>query len=246
MPTILIPLSDILTDDSDRIDLSALPDEEVIGRLQSMYGFLGPLLEIEIRQGVAVLTLPDPKDAKVDSAMAKLEQAERAAVGGNYRQAVRLFEEGLKVLPDHTAARRDLAMSLYELGNFEAAKKHLIRVLQLDPDDANTYLVLGNIYLQADQDFGSAERYYAGALDLEPDNAYVLNSYAGLKAKRELYAEAIPMFDRAAELVPDYPNPRYGLALCLMEMGDLDAAIDTLDSLFAAPTSSDLRHAPVY
>ena len=74
----------------------------------------------------------------------------------------------------------------------------------------------------------------------------MLNSYAGLKNKRKQHAEAMLLFERAIDLLPTYPNPRYGLALCLMERGDIDAALDTLDGLFATPASSDSRHAPVY
>ena len=74
----------------------------------------------------------------------------------------------------------------------------------------------------------------------------MLNSYAGLKNKRKQHAEAMLLFERAIDLLPTYPNPRYGLALCLIERGDIDAALDTLDGLFASPASSDLRHAPVY
>jgi Tfp pilus assembly protein PilF len=32
------------------------------------------------------------------------------------------------------------------MGSYPAAKQHLIRVLQLDPRDADAFLVLGNLY----------------------------------------------------------------------------------------------------
>ena len=246
MPTLAIPLKDILTDAADPVDLTMLPEDEAIAQIKGIYGFLASEVEVAIHNGVAVITLPDAKASKTGQAFDKIAQATRAARGGNYRQAIRYYEEALKVLPDHTDARRDLAMCLFEMGNYDAAKQHLIRVLQLDPSDASAFLVLGNLYYQAEQDYGSAERYYAGALDLEPDNPYVLNSYAGLKGKRKQYAEAVVLFERAIDLLPGYPNPRYGLALCLLESGALDAAIATLDDLFAATISEDPRHAPVY
>lgn len=246
MPTLAIPLKDILTDAAERVDFAALPEAEAIARIKGIYGFLASEVEVAIRDGVAVITLPDAKANKASQALDKIEQATRAARSGNYRQAIRYYEEALKVLPDHTDARRDLAMCLFEMGNYDAAKQHLIRVLQLAPTDAGAYLVLGNLYYQAEQDYGSAERFYAAALDLEPDNPYVLNSYARLLGKRGRTEEALTLFEQAIERAPRLPTARLGLALALDQMDDDAGALAALEALFAQPVSDDPRHAGVY
>ena len=120
-----------------------------------------------------------------------------------------------------------------ELGQPAAAKQNLIRVLQLDPRDAWAYLVLGNLYYKHEHDGGSAERYFATAADLAPDDSYVLNSYGGLLAERGRYAEAQEMFERAIAAQPDHPNPYLGLALVARKQGDEDAALAALERLFA-------------
>src|SRR5690606_15173074 len=105
-----------------------------------------------------------------------------------------------------------------------AAKKHLIRVLQLNPDDAWAYLILGNLYYHHEKDLGSADRYYTSALDMAPDDPHILNSAAGLKAERGDFAIAEGMFIRAIEGERSFPNPRFGLALCYDEQGRTEDA----------------------
>ena len=228
------------------LDLSALPAAEAVERIKDLYGFLRSAVEVTIEHGVATITIADEQTQQTSQALRTLEQAIRQAQRGNYERAVSLFQDVLQVLPEHTAARRQLAMALMESGDYAAAKKHLIRVLQLDPDDAWAYLILGNVYMQAEHDLGSAERYYQSALDSAPDDAFILNSMGMLQAERGHYAAACRYFQAAGEQRPDFPNPRYGLALAYVREGKLEEAQSALRDLFAAPGSEDRRHQPVY
>ena len=154
-----------------------------------------------------MIELPDAQASRAGSALDKIRQAAKAGRSGRYREAAALYEEALRLLPQHTEARRELAMVQMELGQPAAAKQNLIRVLQLDPRDAWAYLILGNLYYKHEHDGGSAERYFATAADLAPDDSYVLNSYGGLLAERGRYAEAQEMFERAIAASPTIPIP---------------------------------------
>ena len=59
-----------------------------------------------------------------------------------------------------------LAVESAEMG-FVAAKDQLIDALRLAPDDAWSYVVLGNIFTR-EQDWDSAIRFFTKALDLKP------------------------------------------------------------------------------
>ena len=142
MPIAIIPLSDILTDPERPIDLAALPLAEAVERIKDIYGFLGTLVDVTIDDGMAIITLPEEKARQMERALARFEEADKHAAQGRYAQAIRLYKEGLEVLPAHTRARRDLAMAQMEEHQTNAAKQNLIRVLQLDPKDARAYLVL--------------------------------------------------------------------------------------------------------
>jgi hypothetical protein len=79
MPTLSIPLPNILIDDADPVDLTTLPEAEAIARIKGIYAFLSAEVEVTIHRGVATITLPDAKTSKAGQALAKIEQATRAA-----------------------------------------------------------------------------------------------------------------------------------------------------------------------
>ncbi len=152
---------------------------------------------------MAVIELPDAQASMAGSALDKIRQAAKAGRSGRYRQAA-LYEEALQVLPQHTEARRELAMVQMELGQAAAAKQNLIRVLQLDPRDAWAYLILGNLYYKHEHDGGSAERYFATAADLAPDDSYVLNSYGGLLGTNSSAGDESPITFIESQFVSEF------------------------------------------
>lgn len=246
MPTIRIPLEELFTDVQHPVDLTTLPRDEGLARVKEFYRFLPSVADISLTEGSVTVTLPEEDPGSVDAALRTYERAVRAAEGGKYRPAIRMLRDVLKVLPLHTDARRNLGMAHMETGKREAAKKHLIEVLRLDAKDAWAFLILGNLYARLENDLVSAERAYRSAYGLDPHDAYIVNSYAALKAKRGEVAEAGMLFEKAIELDPGYPNPRYGLALCHEEQGRPELALAALEGLFAAPESQDPRSEPVY
>ena len=246
MPTIVVALKDIITDAANPVDLTTLPEHEAERKIRDIYGFVGDLVDVTIDGGIATITLPEEDERKGAQALQKLAQASRIAKRGQYRQAISLYQEVLRVLPGHSEARRELGMAYMEIGNAHAAKEQLISAIQLNPKDAWAHLILGNLYYQMENDLGSAERYYALATDLAPGDAYVLNSYASLLGKRNKFDAAIPLFEQAIDADPEFPNPRYGLALVQSRQGHVDTALATLETVPARPMSADPRHQPVY
>jgi Tfp pilus assembly protein PilF len=241
---VLVPLTDIPSDPP--VDLSALPEAEAVAQIKQIYGYWGSLIDVRIEHGMAVLELPEEQSNKAGAALDKIAQAAKAARAGRYQQAITLYQDALKTLPLHTAARRELAMAQMEVGHHAAAKQNLIRVLQLDPKDSWAYLILGNLYFRSEHDLGSAERYYAAAVDLAPDDAYILNAYASLLWERKRYDEAKALYARTVAAKPDFPNGYMGLALIAAHQGDDDGALLALEQLFDLPAEADVRSAPLY
>ena len=85
-------------------------------------------------------------------------------------------------------------MALMETGDAEATKQVLTELLRLQPDDAWAFLILANAYAQFDGDLESADRFYRAAYELNPDDVYLLNSYAALKAKQGHFDDARRLF----------------------------------------------------
>ncbi|MFN9980581.1 MAG: tetratricopeptide repeat protein, partial [bacterium] len=107
-------------------------------------------------------------------------------------------------MPD---THRDLAMAHYELGDFGAAKDHLIDALRLAPGDAWNHVVLANIYTR-ESDLPSAIRFFSRALELKPSDPYALNGLGAAHAKSGNDAKAHECFDAAIAAHPEMPEPR--------------------------------------
>ena len=246
MPIVIVRLEDILTSPKNPIDLASLPAKEAIAHIKQVYDFLPKAADISIAEGVVTIVVPDASAEQAGQALQNHQRVVCVAERGRYKSAIKLFQEVLEVLPNHLDTRRNLAMAHMELGNSAAAKQCLLQVLQIDPKDTQALLIMGNLYAQTEHDLDTAERFYKASHQIDPDDAYLLTSYGGILAKKGQFEQAGELLKRAIEIEPEYPNPRYGLALVHAEQGDAQSALVALDELFVRPHSQDVRRDPVY
>ena len=246
MPRLNIAVEYILTDPDHPEDLSKLPPSDAADRIRQLYSFLSSIESVSVEGGIATIVIGQDSPYREDEALRTAKTAGRAAERGNYQAAIEMFEEALEVVPYHAGTRRDLGMAFMEIGDAQAAKRHIIEALRLDPMDVWSYVILGNIYLKMQQDPAGAERWYSKAYQLDPTDLYVLNSLGTLKAKAGDYAEARSLFEQAIEQDPNYPNPRYGLAMCYDKEGDLETAALVLEETCSTARTQDVRTDPVY
>ena len=246
MTILLIPIDDFVVDPKQGIALSSLSPQDAIAYVRKSYGFLGSAVDISIEEGIIRIEFPEETQKAVEKALEHYGRGLEKANQGDYRSAITHLRKALEIVPHHTIARRNLAMAYLELGDVEETRNQLIDVLRLDPKDTWGYVLMGNTYLKHDEDPDSAEPFYKKAYDLAPNDPYLLNNYAALKAKRQQFTEAQKLFERAIAENPNYPNSYFGLAHVLLLQDRQKAAISTLESLFAQPESSDIRSAPVY
>ena len=130
MASLRIAIADILTDPDEPEDLSGLPAEELGARLQELYRFLGPEVDVSIDGDVATILVPDAGPQETEKAERMCTRAVRAAERGQYKRATRLLGDMLQAVPMHEEARRNLGMAYMEAGDAGPAKKHLIETLE--------------------------------------------------------------------------------------------------------------------
>ena len=145
MLTLAIPLAHLAFLTGDPAD-GSVSEETLIARIREQFGFLGTGVTVTIRAGIAHISLPPAAAAKADEATKLYERAGKRAREGDFARAVELYQRVLTLNPALPSAHRDLAMSLMELGRTEEAKDALIDALRLAPDDAWSFVVLGNLY----------------------------------------------------------------------------------------------------
>ena len=210
------------------------------------YGFLPQPLMITVEGDEVVLQFPKESTADEAEAARLAQKGGKKAAEGDFAKATELLKRALKLQPSLHSARRDLAMACMEMGDAESATNHLIEVLRLDPSDAWSWVVLGNLYLGAKNDPETGEKFLRKALALKPGDAWALNSLATLFRTQGRHPEALEHFEQAITAKPDFANPYVGAATVLDALRQPDQAAAVLRRLFTQVRQADTRAQPVY
>ena len=141
-------------------------------------------------------------------------------------QGIHLLRQQVAVLLN--AGNRPAAMSLLKR---ELAKRESAEVLA-------EYAML-----IAATDFGGAKKAMARAVELERDNANVLNTYGELYLRAGKPLEALPHLERAARLAPRDSRVQYHLALAYAATSNRSAARDAITEALRGGHMFDERRA---
>ena len=226
--------------------LQQSPEQDAIELIRKSYGFLSPAIHVSITDGIATIQLEEARGERIGEALKRYQKAVREAQQGNYQKAVTLFGKVLEVIPQHVDARRNLAMSHLEMGHHQQAKVLLEECLKIDPTNAWSFALLGNIATKHEHSTEVAAFYYETGLAINPDDNLLLNNFAALQLERGKPAQARELFEKALAIDPSYPNTYYGLALLHRLTRSPEMALKILEQLFKQPASTDIRSAPVY
>lgn len=223
------------------------PDDAIImAMVQRQFRFLPQ--PINVRSGPNEVTISfneESPSAKEEAARLAARASQRAAEG-KYSKAISAWKRALELQPTLRSARLDLAMALVERNDTDGAKNQLIEILRLNPRDHWASVVLGNLYIQSENDLVTGEKFLRRALDLAPNDAWALNGLAAIAAKRGQMDEAVRLFEQAIVTNPELPHPHHGLALTYQRMGQLERAEAALDILFTKTKAQDFRSMTVF
>ena len=159
------------------------------------------------------------RQGKVDEALAMIDAAnpqdeEEALIGALtvsqiLRDASRIPEaiERLKVadqtLPESLEIKYELAMLQEKQNNVKEMERLLREVIELDPGHAHAYNALG--YSLADRNIRlkEASDLITRALEISPNDAFILDSMGWVKFRQGDYAEALKYLERAYGIRPE-------------------------------------------
>lgn len=210
------------------------------------FGFLPKPITVLLEDDEVVIHYPEESSEAQTEAERLAERAGNRAAEGHYEKAVGILKRVLELQPSLHRARRDLAMAYVELGDVENATNHLIEVLRLNPRDAWSWVVLANLYIREKSDKDTGEKFLRKALEISPNDAWALNSLAAVCHERGKADEAIKLFEQAITANPEFANAYYGEAIVHNASHKLDAAVETLNRMFARAKMQDARSKPVY
>lgn len=156
----------------------------------------------------AARTNPRDVDSVLAAARIMRQQGDKAG-------ALALLDTSAPVAPNDARILRDRGLLALELGELARARDHLRKAVANGSRDWQTHSALGAA-LAAGGDQKGAQRQFAEALKLAPDNPVVLNNLALSLALEGRRAEAEEMLRRAAGSKPKAADRRVAQNLALV------------------------------
>ncbi len=176
------------------------------------------------RKEIAAIEDQDPLRAEVEALRANvhvtLTRAKRHLAAGRFDEAVRDFEIYLSGRPDTPEAQALLGEALWKTGRREQALRHLLRAIELAPDDTETRLVVARMLLRdAKPELDLAETHLREVLARTPNRAEALALQGCLLVDRGRDEASLEAFQRSTVgYSPDaFTYMKWGTALTRLE-----------------------------
>ena len=129
---------------------------------------------------------------------------------GNYSDAAGYLKEGLKHEPEARLHYR-LGKVYSLMDQFEEAKVHLRWAKELDPKHARAFNELGLIYLEEEEDYGSARQILLEGLGSNPDEPLLHKNLGRVEFFEGKADEALRRFERAEQILSYKQDPPLAL-----------------------------------
>ena len=147
-----------------------------------------------------------------------LREAERYSAAKDYYTRV------LSSMPNETSVRYARALVAEKLGDLDMVESDLQTILKQEPANAQVLNALGYTLADRTNRYEEALTYIQRALELEPDDAAVVDSMGWVLYRMGNYSQAIEHLRRAAQLSQD-PEIAAHLGEVLWVSGDKDGAL---------------------
>jgi Flp pilus assembly protein TadD len=124
----------------------------------------------------------------------------------------------------------DDGRNAFAMGDRKKAEKFLKSAFRITPNDPNTLMLLGVLYIDLDKP-KYALRYLDAVLKLYPDDPYVLNNTGVAALMSGDRAKGLMCIERAAELEPGNVGYIIDYGKALLDVGRIDEAVSVLEKL---------------
>lgn len=156
------------------------------------------------------------------------QRGRRAFVEGDFGRAIEAARQAVAANPETVQPRLNLGAALLRADRPEEAMSELEEVLQLSPGHPIAHFNLGaTAYRLGDR--GEAEKNYAAAVASNPGFKEARFNLANMVRQRGDYAKALEQYEAVIALDPGLDRAPLWRAVCLVELGRHQAALQTLE-----------------
>lgn len=144
-----------------------------------------------------------------DDLDALIALADMLRVRDRFEEAVEVYDRAVAaaepVGDEHWSLFYARGVALERSERWPEAERDFLKSLSLSPDQPLTLNYLGYSWLDQDMNISEAMRLIEKAVDLRPDDGYIVDSLGWGYYKRGDYQRAVAELERAVELQPDDP-----------------------------------------
>ena len=140
---------------------------------------------------------------------------------GFWKDSRTLYEHALEVTSDNRIAHYNLANTLLDEDELEAARNHYQATLALKPDHVKAHVNLG-VTLAKLGNAEAAEEQFQEAIALAPRHFSAYSNLAQLLGSQGRWEEAAQSYEKALEILPDDTAALFRLGLVRLEQGQKD------------------------
>ena len=142
---------------------------------------------------------------------------------GQTREAYALLTESLAAQPEQPELLYEAALLAEKIGQHDVLEANLRKLIALKPDHAHAYNALGYSFAERNQRLAEAEQLITKALQLSPDDPFIIDSMGWVLFRKGDSAGAVLHLQRAYSIRPD-PEIAAHLGEVLWLLGRQDEA----------------------
>ncbi len=150
---------------------------------------------------------------------------------GKYQEAFDVLTLALKNAPDNRDVLYARALIAERLDKLDVLESDLGKILDKNPDDVGALNALGYTLTDRTQRYDEAEKYLLKAIELQPDEAVIVDSYGWLQFKRGKYELALEYLRKAYAKQPENEIAAH-IAEVLWAMGKEKDAKEFFEPIF--------------
>lgn len=167
-------------------------------------------------------------EQKVRIMMLKAELYNQA---GKYQEAFEILTQALKDVPDNRDVLYARSLVAERIDRLDILEADLQKILQKNPDDVGALNALGYTLADKTQRLDEAGKYLEHALQLQPDEAVIVDSYGWLQFKLGKSVQALEYLKKAYAKAPENEIAAH-IAEVLWSIGNIKEAKDFFEPIY--------------
>ena len=171
---------------------------------------------------------------KIDKAMELFREKK-------YKESIDAFHSVLETEPDNADVYNNLAVAYTCVSDFEHAETYFIKALELDPQLAQAYINLSDLYYKSGDLASAVGTLQKGSYELQ-DNLTIAHLLARVYIDDQRWDDAIEELDRVLDGEPENYDAYYDLGHVYFELGDYEGAISNFETVTEYRQDSELLY----